>query len=131
MTRSTSPLSSLVMNSLKITSSSGSWCGTLNRLNNKIMKRPTTTQKRIFFVLAFIEISLWMARTRLEELSALLFTNYTFKRFAVTLSGTSLLLLSTPRGCKQNENSGCEIHLVFSSCIIWRHDCQDACLSCA
>src|SRR4029077_20534664 len=61
MTRSTSPLSSLVMNSLKITSSSGSWCGTLNRLNNKIMKSPTTTQKSMFFVLEFIQISLWMA----------------------------------------------------------------------
>jgi hypothetical protein len=28
------------------------------------MKRPTTTQKSIFFVLEFIRISLWMARSQ-------------------------------------------------------------------
>ena len=43
------------MKSLKITSSSGGWDGTVNRLNNRIMNSPTTTQNNKFLTREFIK----------------------------------------------------------------------------
>src|SRR5678816_4805169 len=99
MTLSTSPLSSLVMNSLNITSSSGSWCGTLNRLNSKIIKRPTTTQKSMFFVLEFIQISLWMARSngqKNQERVSCYHRHIQTDNRAITVSYTHLRAHETP-----------------------------------
>jgi hypothetical protein len=45
------------MKSLKMTSSSGAWVGTLNKLKSRIMKRPTTTQNSRFFTREFIHLS--------------------------------------------------------------------------
>src|SRR6185295_4161160 len=58
MTLVISPLSSCAINSLKITSSSGACAGTLNRLNSKIMNRPTTTQNSRFLTREFIQLLL-------------------------------------------------------------------------
>src|SRR5438105_11825021 len=49
-----SPRSTLEIKSLNLMSSSGDWPGMLKRLNSKIMKRPTTTQKIKFLAREFI-----------------------------------------------------------------------------
>src|SRR5581483_282759 len=54
MTFVTSPLSNCARKSLKITSSSVGWVGTLNRLNSSTMKTATTSQNKIFLIREFI-----------------------------------------------------------------------------
>ena len=46
----TSPLSSLAIASLNMTSSSGAWVGTLNKLNNRIMNMLTNDQNNKFLL---------------------------------------------------------------------------------
>src|SRR2546425_243992 len=54
VTSRTSPCSTLLTNSLNLTSSSGDCPWKVKRLNNRIMNRPTTTQKMRFFTREFI-----------------------------------------------------------------------------
>src|SRR5437899_3774947 len=54
VTSRTSLCSTLLTNSLNLTSSSGDCPWKVKRLNNRIMNRPTTTQKMRFFTREFI-----------------------------------------------------------------------------